>query len=377
MKRQHIITILWLLLTAVLLVGERVAAVDYTTPVPLDALCGDTYFGQAGCLYPGSNQPPSAYAAELTTVSNQLAGDSQVVVLGLGMSMMQNASNGFMQTGYASGGDVSPAFRFINGAIGSKQQNWVDPNNSVWNRGVQALSGAGLNATAVDVVIYHNAWAGPSSEPFPQHAITMKNSAQTTIEIIHDKYPNVQLILVLNRHYALSPDSKHPEPWAYEEGFSWKWLIEERINCTADCGPPIAWLANQWEPSWANFPQYYTSDGLHLSPGPGGGQYASAEIWRAAMVSSSYIAPWYLATPPAPTATPGNTSTPTMQPTPSNTPTVTQTAVPGVTATPSATPFPTVSPTPDTAVTPTATPDGSPWYCAVAPWRWPCPNLGW
>ena len=211
--------------------------------------------------------------------------------------------------------------------------------------------------------------------------------------IIRDKYPNAQMILVTNRHYALSPTSKHPEPYAYEEGFSWKWLVENRINCTANCGPVIAWLANQWVPGWASHPEYYIEDGLHLSPGPGGGQWASAELWYEAMSTTSYIAPWYLVGPP-PTATPsptsGPTSTPTATPSPSNTPTMTATptetavptaTVPGVTATPSATPFPadTATPVPTTGatMTPTATPDGSPWYCEMAPWRWPCPDLGW
>ena len=339
--------------------GERAAAVDYTTPIPLPELTADTYFGEQGGLYPGGqNTPPAGYLAELDAVANNLANEPQVVVLSLGMSMMQNASNGFMQAGYASGPGVNPAFTFINGAIGSKQQNWVDPNNSVWNRGTQALAGAGLNASQVDVVFYHNAWAGPSSEPFPQHAVTMKNSAQITLDIIHDKYPNVSLILVTNRHYALSATSKHPEPWAYEEGFSWKWLIEERIDCTADCGAPVAWLANQWVPSWANEPQYYVSDGLHLSPGPGGGQYASAEIWHNAMSTTSYIAPWYLAGP-SPTAT--NTAVPTQTQTPTSTPTG---PTPTATSTPSPSSTPTVTPTAEFTSTPTAT--------AVCPRDW-CP----
>ena len=374
--------------TAVLLTSRPAAAVDYTTAVPLDVLCGDTYYGQVGCLYPNSNTPPTAYAAELDAVSSALANDSQVVVLTLGMSMQQNATNGFLTAGYASGTTpagtaVNPNFLMLNGAIGSKQQNWADPNNTVWDRGTQVLASAGLNAAVVDVVFYHNGWAGPSSEPFPQHAQTMLASLETTMSIIRDKYPNAQMILVTNRHYALSPDSKHPEPYAYEEGFSWKWLVENRINCTVDCGPVIAWLVNQWVPEWVNFPWYYIDDGLHLSPGPGGGQWASAELWYDAMSTTSYIAPWYLAGQP-PTATPsptsGPTNTPTVTPTPTetavptNTPTSTAT-VPVVTVTPS--PFPTTAATGEATMTPTATPDGSPWYCSTAPWRWPCPDLGW
>jgi hypothetical protein len=277
------------------------------------------------------------------------------------MSMQQNASQGFINGGYTSGSGINPAFRFVNGAIGSKQQNWVDPNNSVWNRGTQALGSSGLSANDVDVVFYHNAWAGPSSLPFPDHAVNMKESAQITMGIIQDKYPNVQMILVANRHYALSPTSKHPEPFAYEEGFSWKWLIEDRINCTVDCGVPIAWYAEEWVPDWASHPEYYMSDGLHLV---GAGQLASAAIWYSYMSTLSYIAPWYLSEP-VPTATPSNTplptDTPTVTPTPSETPIPTETLTPtmtptGGTPTPTATatPFPD-TPTASPTVTPTAT----------------------
>ena len=350
-------TAVLLLVLAFLLVGERAAAVDYTTAVPLPDLCGDTYYGQAGCLYPGSNQPPAAYAAELDAVAATLAADNQVVVLSLGMSMMQNATNGFLTAGYASGMTpagtaVNPAFLLLNGAIGSKQQNWESPTNTVWNRGEQVLTSAGLIPADVDVILYHNAWAGPSTLPFPDHAVNMLSSLEITMPIIRDKYPNTKMVLVANRHYALSPDSKHPEPYAYEEAWSWKWLIANRISCTVDCGPVIAWLTNQWVPDWANHQEYYIEDGLHLSPGPGGGQWASAELWYGAMIATSYIAPWYLASLP-PTATPsptsGPTDTPTTTPSPSNTPTMTatatETAVSTETAMPGTTMTPTVTPT--------------------------------
>ncbi|MCA9368232.1 hypothetical protein KC887_08335, partial [Candidatus Kaiserbacteria bacterium] len=383
---------LFLILTAVLILSQPALAIDYTTPIPLPELGADTYYGQQGGLWPGgANVPPPAYAAELDAVADALSNDNQLVVLSLGMSMMQNATNGFLTAGYASGTTpagtaVNPAFLLLNGAIGSKQQNWESPTNTVWNRGEQVLASAGLTPADVDVILYHNAWAGPSTLPFPDHAVNMLSSLEITMPIIRDKYPNTKMVLVANRHYALSPDSKHPEPYAYEEAWSWKWLIANRISCTTDCGPVIAWLANQWIPGWVNRPEYYIYDGLHLSPGPGGGQWASAELWYADMSTISYIAPWYLAGP-APTATPSPTSEPTETVTPSpsstpiETPTPTETAVPGVTVTPSATPFPTgaVTPVPtnDPTMTPTATPDGSPWYCQAAPWRWPCPDLGW
>jgi hypothetical protein len=334
-SKRPFLAILVLLGVALLLVGEPVTAVDYTTPIPLADLGADTYLGQQGGLYPGGlNEPPTAYKSELDQLAISLSVDEELVVLGLGMSMMQNAMSGWMP--YASGPGMNPNMIVVNGAIGSNQQRWADPENAVWDRGTQALASVGKTEAEVDVVIYGNAWSGPSSLPFPDHATNMLNSITGTMGTIADKYPNTQLILVTNRHYALSSTSKHPEPWAYEEGFSWKWLIENRIDCTANCGTHIAWLADEWIPSWASHPEYYAADGLHLA---GAGQQESGQIWHDALSTWSYTASWYLDAPP-PTSTPTATAT--------ETPTATSTATP--TQTPTATPTPTETPT----LTPTA-----------------------
>jgi len=341
MKRNNIAVLILFTLTAVLLVGEPVTAVDYTTPIPLTQLGTDTYFMEQGGLYPGgANVPPANYLTELEQVADSLATDNQLVVLGLGMSMMQNAMSGWEP--FAAGQDTNPNMTVVNGAIGSNQQRWADPLNDVWDRGPQMLTAVNLAPADVDVVIYHNAWSGPSSLPFPDHAVNMLNSITGTMDTILDVYPNTKLILVTNRHYAYSPTSKHPEPYAYEEGFSWKWLVEDRINCTAVCGPPIAWLADEWMPDWANHPEYY-SDGLHLT---GTGQAESGQLWHDALSTWSYTAPWYLDAPPM---TPTSTATATETPTP--TPTLTPTATATATATPTETPTPTATATPtETAV---------------------------
>jgi cell division septation protein DedD len=342
MKRNAIAAIMILTLTAVLLTGEPVTAVDYTTPIPLTQLGTDTYYSQQGGLYPGgSNTPPAGYKSELDQLAISLASDNQLVVLGLGMSMMQNAMSGWEP--FAAGPGTNPNMVVVNGAIGSNQQRWADPNNAVWNRGPQALAAAGLTAADVDIVLYHNAWSGPSSLPFPDHAVNMLNSITGTMDTIADKYPNTSLILITNRHYALSSTSKHPEPWAYEEGFSWKWLVENRINCTANCGTHIAWLVDEWISDWANHPEYYAADGLHLA---GAGQQESGQLWHDALSTWSYTAPWYLDAPPM---TPTSTATATETPTP--TPTLTPTATATATATPTETPTPTATATPtETAV---------------------------
>lgn len=366
MKRTNIAALTLLILTAVLLTGKPTAA---QTAVTLPQIGTDLYSGEQGGLYPdGQNAPPPAYLAELEALAADLADDEQLVVLGLGMSMMQNAMSGWMP--FAAGPGTNPNMIVINGAIGSNQQRWADPDNTVWGRGPMMLSQAGLTAADVDIVLYHNSWSGPSGT-FPGYAQMVQASFELTNQHIADKYPNTQLILMNGRHYGgWNDNSKQPEPFAFWESFSVKWLIEERINCTADCGPLVAWNAYQWNawpasyglPDGTLWPQnYFVADGLHLSQA---GQQVSGELWHDYLSSTSFTAVWYLDAPP-PTATPTATATVTFTPSPTATPT--DTATPTPTSTPTATATATDTPT----ATPTAV-TYLPYVLAPGAWELQC-----
>ena len=284
---------------------------DFTTAVRLTDLCagGDTYLGEEGCLYPDSNLPLPGYLAQLENVDcfDPVSGKTIIVVIG--MSMAQNALTGWLQ--FTNRPEVNDNLVIIDGTLGSNQQRFQDPDYFGWGTGLSRLTAAGYTASQVKCVIYHNAWSGPSSLGFPAHAINMLNSLETTMNIMPTKYPSVEAIYVTNRHYGLSPSSKHPEPYSFEEGFSWKWLVENRINCTANCGPLIAWFADEWFESWSTHPEYYCTDGLHLC---GAGLTASGQIWHDSLSALSYTS-WYLDVS-TPTPTPSSTFTPM----PTNTP---------------------------------------------------------
>lgn len=330
MRKVNLLLIMITIFVFSTLAVQSAAAVDYTTAVPLPELGTDTYFGEQGGLYPGSNEPTGDYLTELTAVSDVLVNDNQVVALSLGMSAMQNMSSGFA-------GCCAQRVTFVNGAIGSKQQQWEDPNHTVWDRGTQMLAGQGLTAVDVDVVLYHNTIGGLSGEFVPA-ATQLKDSLAITMDIIQDKYPNAQMILLTSRYHAnyAPAGSKSPEPYAYYSGFSVKWLIEDRINCTADCGVPLAWFAYLWDESWPQ--SWYVSDGIHLS---NAGKTQAGLIWQTQMNAAAHIAPWYLgSTPPTATATQEPTAVPSSTPTPT---------VPGGTATP--TPFPSNTPLPTVGAT--------------------------
>ena len=343
-------TALLLLALTFLLVGERAAAVDFTTAVPLPLLGTDTYYGQQGGLYPGGeNNPPAAYAAELDAV-DCTAGP--VVVIG--MSMAQNAYSGW--SNFFNLPEVNDDLVVVDGTLGSNQQRFMDPDYFGWNVGISRLP-AGTTAADVRCIIYHNAISGPAGE-FVPYAESARDAFAVTNDIIAKKYPNVALIYINSRHYGYSPTSKQPEPFAYWDGFAVKWLIEARISCAADCGPLVDWGAYQWVDEWANHSEYYQVDGLHLS---GAGQLESGAIWHAYYSEATH---WYLDAPaPTPTPTPDQTDTPTAAPSPSSTPTSTAAATATAAPTETATPAPT-----STAVLNTPTPTAT----AVCPRDW-CP----
>ena len=303
--------------------GQQVQAVDYTEPVPLPELGIDTFLGMQGGLYPnGQNEPPTAYLAALTAVSEALANDSQIVIVGIGPSIMQNSINGFIP--FLNSPEVNDNIVFIDGSLGSNQQRFENPDYFGWNVGINRLP-AGLTAVDVDIVFYYNALTSPSGS-FPDFVQTAADSFEITYNIINDKFPNVQLILQNSQHYAgHCGQCKAPEPYAYYNGFAVKELIERRINGEID-GALIAWNAYQWDDTW---PANYYTDGLHLS---GLGQQATGQLWHD-YLSTSFNAIWYLDSTAQPTITPTTTAVFTSTPMPTVEVTATPSPFPSITAT--------------------------------------------
>lgn len=266
------------------------------------------------------------YLSELNQTAISLSSDNQLVIVGIGPSIMQNSINGFVP--FLNLPEVNDNIIFVDGSLGSNQQRFENPDYFGWDVGINRLP-AGLTAADVDIVFYYNALTSPSGT-MEQYIETAADSYQITYEIINDKYPNVQLILQNSQHYAgWCGQCKAPEPYAEWGKYAVDELIERRMNDEIS-GALIAWNAFQWDDTW---PQNYYTDGLHLS---GLGQQATGQLWHDYLSNTSFTAPWYLANGiPQPTSTSTNT------------------AVPGVT--PTVTPFPTDTPTVNPEMTPTAT----------------------
>lgn len=247
------------------------------------------------------------YQSELDQMAISLASDSQLVIVGIGPSIMQNSINGFIP--FLSLPEVNDNIVFVDGSLGSNQQRFENPDYFGWNVGINRLP-AGLTAEDVDIVFYYNALTGPSGT-MEQYVQQAADSFEITYNIISQKYPNVRLILQNSQHYAgWCGTCKAPEPYAYWSKFA----VDELIRRRADgeiTGPLIAWNAYQWDDAWpANF---YNPDGLHLASL---GQMATGQLWHDYLSATSFTAPWYLDGTPQPTATPDGTPTETPTPGP-------------------------------------------------------------
>lgn len=327
MKRPRIFIIIAILLTF----GPLLAA--GTEYVPLPDLGTGTYQEQQGGLYPGgSNNPPQGYVSlEVQSAYDALENDSHIVMLCLGMSNMRHACDAFIAKLDTA---VSPSVKVVNGAqSGRAQQAWDgSPNDDVWANATKKLVQNGETAESVDIALYFNTWSYPNEPEFITHAEMVRSSLEATMENIAVVYPNTRLIYVTSREYAGYVETNlAPDPWSYWDGFSFKWLVENRINGEIG-GPPILWQAYQYDPSW---PQTYfiDGDGVHLTES---GLDAASDLWMTFFLGE----PWF-ASGPVPTSTPTGTAGPTATPTETavftNTPVATETAAPAITPTPTAT----------------------------------------
>src|SRR5262249_10252372 len=120
------------------------------------------------------------------------------------------------------------------------------------------LKQAGVTRAQIQAVWIKQADAGPT-EGFPAYAKTLQGELQKIVTLLPRRFPNVKLAYLSSRTYAgYATGRLNPEPYAYESGFSVKWLIEEQIkgspalNCDPTKGKLMApWLS--WGPYlWAN-----------------------------------------------------------------------------------------------------------------------------
>src|SRR5262249_31557923 len=152
-----------------------------------------------------------------------------------------------------------------------------------WEEVDNILKRAGVTRAHVQAVWIKQADAGPS-QGFPAYARTLQGELANIVRLLHTRFPNLKLAYLSSRTYGGYAQTRlHPEPYAFESGFSVKWLIEQQIkgepslNYNRARGEVKApWLS--WGPYlWANGSNK-RSDGFRYEEGdfnPGDGTHES------------------------------------------------------------------------------------------------------
>jgi hypothetical protein len=256
--------------------GKRPAApepFDATSLVAIPDLGGKEYKGHAGGLYPeGRNERPDAHeargkslAGEVVPLNDQGKPDpaGKIVLLTVGMSNTSQDSTAFIDLANRDPGK-NPRVVIVNGAQGgmtaARIQNPEDGGSGTkyWSTVDERLKSAGAARAQVQVVWIKEADAGPD-QGFPKYAQTLQDELAAVAQVLAARFPGLKLCYLSSRTYGGYAKTRlNPEPYAYESGFSVKWLIERQLkgdpslNDDPARGPVKApWLS--WGPYlWAN-----------------------------------------------------------------------------------------------------------------------------
>ncbi len=263
--------------------------------VPLDELGPGLYLGQfPGGLYPGGiNEPPLAHHAEgrsraLGLLPLDNGGEpnpaGRIVLLSIGMSNTTQefcSQDGFLPCdawtfmGQAATDPRVDQVRLTiaNGAKGGQAAlAWDDPSDQNYDRvQTEVLEPQGLSEAQVQVV-----WI-KQANPQPTVALPNLNSDAFNLLVtlgdivraVQTRYPNCQVAFLSSRIYAgyagypVPIHTLTPEPYAYESGFSVKWLIEAQINqmATGSIDPLAGDLDYDGAAPWLAWGPYLWADG--------------------------------------------------------------------------------------------------------------------
>jgi hypothetical protein len=271
--------------------------------VPLPQLGTGTYKGFQGGLYSGGlNMPPAAHVAEGLARRNAIvplgtngtpSASGRIVLISVGMSnttqefcagsstTTQCASYSFMGQASADAQVNRTTLALANGARGGQTVTaWDDPADAQYDTvRIERLARLGLTEQQVQVAWVKLANPGPTdSLPGTADALTLQAGLGRVVRAMRIRYPNLRMVFLSSRIYAgYATTTLNPEPYAYESGFSVKWLIEAQTRqiATGTVDPvsgsldyrtgEAPWLA--WGPYiWANGATPNVADGLFYLP---------------------------------------------------------------------------------------------------------------
>ena len=252
---------------------EKIKPVDTSKLKALTELGTGMYQGFQGGLYPdGKNQCPARHEQAGLALARQVQPldeeghpnpNGKIVLMSVGMSNTTMEFSTFKRLADADPAK-NPKLVLVDGAQGGmtafRIQNADDGASGAkyWGTVDDRLKAAGVTRAQVQVAWIKQANAGPA-EGFPAYAKTLQEQLAKIAQLLHTRFPNLKLAYLSSRIYGGYATTRlNPEPYAYEGGFSVKWLIAQQIdgdpalNFDPQKGPVRApWLA--WGPYiWAN-----------------------------------------------------------------------------------------------------------------------------
>jgi hypothetical protein len=297
-----------------------------------------TYKGFAGGLYAGGNELPVAHATagiSRARLVQPLDADGnpdpggKYVLLSIGMS---NTTQEFCSQSSASpcdpwtfmgkaAADIEvnrTTLAIVNGAAGGQAaETWDSPADANYDRVRDTrLTPLGLTEKQVEAVWVKVARPQPSAAlpASDADAYLLERDLGNIVRAIRARYPNARQVFLSSRIYAgYATTPLNPEPYAYESGFSVKWMIEAQVRQaegggidaqTGDVGydgaaPWVAWGPYLWADgqnarfdglTWS--PVDFQSDGTH--PGRTGEEKV-ANMLLAFFKTSAFTRCWFLA----------------------------------------------------------------------------------
>jgi hypothetical protein len=238
----------------------------------LPSLGTEKYQDYPGGLYPdGKNERPKEHEAAGVTLAKSIrplggdgkpAADGKIVLLSVGMSNTTQVFSAFKRIADADR-DKNPDLVIVDGAQGGMTAARIksadgDSGTKFWTTVDTRLKTAGVTREQVQTAWIKQANAGPR-DGFPKYAETLRDELKQIVQLMHSRFPNLKIVYLSSRTYGgFATTALNPEPYAYESGFSVKWLIEEQLkggkelNFDPARGPVKApWLS--WGPYlWAN-----------------------------------------------------------------------------------------------------------------------------
>ena len=199
--------------------GCSVTSVGFT---PLNDLTGGTYRDQPGGLYPGRTNTHPDQAAGITmaraiqprSAAGALDPAGKYALVSIGMSNTTQEFSAFKAIADRDAGK-DPSLAIVDGAQGGQTAAlWATPGCACWGVLDSRLQAAGVSAAQVAVVWLKEADAGPTSG-WPAHAQLLQREIETMLQLLKQRFPNLQIAYLSSRIYAgYATSTLNPEPYA-------------------------------------------------------------------------------------------------------------------------------------------------------------------